>query len=180
LDWLFHRKVKNIPAGDPLDEKTITGPLINKSSADQVYEWIQEAVAGGAKLLVGGKRSSESNCVITPAVLTNTTPDMKVNRLEIFGPVVTVEPYEKFENAVAMTNDSMYGLQAGVFTDDLSNAFYAYNHLDVGGVIINDIPTYRCDPMPYGGIKMSGCGREGIKYAMEEMTEGKFLALKYA
>lgn len=176
----FIQRVKNIPAGDPLDEKTITGPLINKSSADQVYEWIQEAVAGGAKLLVGGKRSSESNCVITPAVLTNTTPDMKVNRLEIFGPVVTVEPYEKFEDAVAMTNDSMYGLQAGVFTDDLSNAFYAYNHLDVGGVIINDIPTYRSDPMPYGGVKMSGCGREGIKYAMEEMTEGKFLALKYA
>jgi acyl-CoA reductase-like NAD-dependent aldehyde dehydrogenase len=79
-----------------------------------------------------------------------------------------------------MTNDSMYGLQAGVFTDDLSNAFYAYNHLDVGGVIINDIPTYRTDPMPYGGVKMSGCGREGIKYAMEEMSEGKFLALKYA
>ncbi|MBT8763951.1 aldehyde dehydrogenase family protein [Desulfohalobiaceae bacterium Ax17] len=176
----FIDRVKRIPVGDPLDEKTITGPLINKSSADQVYEWIQEAVADGAKLLVGGERHSQSPCVITPAVLTNTTPDMKVNSLEVFGPVVTIEPYEKFEDAIAMTNNSIYGLQAGVFTDDLSHAFYAYNHLDVGGVIINDIPTYRSDPMPYGGVKMSGCGREGIKYAMEEMTEGKFLALKYA
>ncbi|WP_457571914.1 aldehyde dehydrogenase family protein [Desulfovulcanus sp.] len=176
----FIEKVKNIPTGDPMDENTITGPLINKSSADQVYEWIQEAVAGGAKLLVGGERHSQSPCVITPAILTNTTPDMKINSLEVFGPVVTVEPYQEFEDAIAMVNDSMYGLQTGVFTDDLSHAFYAYNYLDVGGVIINDIPTYRSDPMPYGGVKMSGCGREGIKYAMEEMSEGKFLVFKYA
>ena len=104
---------------------------------------------------------------------------MKVNALEVFGPVVTVEPYKEFKEAVAAVNNSIYGLQAGVFTDNLNHAFYAYQKLDVGGVIINDVPTYRSDPMPYGGVKQSGLGREGIRYAMEEMSEGKIMVVKW-
>jgi len=173
-------RVESVPTGDPLDEKVICGPLIDKNAADRVEAWINEALRGGAQVVVGGKRLRDFSSIITPCILTHTTPDMKVNSMEVFGPVVTVEPYEDFEEAVAMANDSVYGLQTGIFTDDISRAFYAYNHLDVGGVIINDIPTYRADPMPYGGIKMSGCGKEGIRYAMEEMTEGRLLALKYA
>ncbi|MCD6319301.1 MAG: aldehyde dehydrogenase family protein [Candidatus Desulfofervidaceae bacterium] len=173
----FLEKVKTIHTGDPMDEKTLVGPLISKEAADRVETWIKEALAEGAKLLIGGKR--EGN-VIYPTVLTNTRPEMKVNAKEIFGPVVTVEKYQTFEAAIAAVNDSVYGLQAGIFTDDLSQAFYAYNHIDTGGVIINDVPTYRSDPMPYGGVKQSGQGREGIKYAMEEMSEGKILAIKYA
>lgn len=173
----FLEKVEAIHTGDPMDEKTIVGPLINKEAADRVETWIKEALDGGAKLLAGGKR--EGN-VIYPTVLTNTRPDMKVNAKEIFGPVVTVEPYQTYEAAIAAVNDSPYGLQAGVFTDDLSQVFYAYNHIETGGVIINDVPTYRSDPMPYGGTKLSGQGKEGIKYAMEEMSEGKILVIKYA
>jgi len=173
----FLEKVKAVHTGDPMDERTLVGPLINKEAANRVETWIKEALNEGAKLLIGGKR--EGN-IIYPTVLTNTQPDMKVNAKEIFGPVVTVEPYQKFEAAIAAVNNSVYGLQAGIFTDNLNQAFYAYNHIDTGGVIINDVPTYRSDPMPYGGIKLSGQGREGIKYAMEEMSEGKILAIKYA
>ncbi len=173
-------RVKKVPTGDPMREETVCGPLISGEAADRVCSWIEEALQGGANLLVGGERVDGYPSLITPCVLTNTTSEMKVNSREVFGPVITVEPYDEFEEAISMTNDSIYGLQAGVFTDDLSKAMYAYNNLEVGGVIINDIPTYRCDPMPYGGVKMSGCGREGIRYAMEEMTEGRLLALKYA
>ncbi len=173
-------RVESLPTGDPMDEKVICGPLIDKGAADRVEAWLNEAKKGGARVVIGGERLRDFPSLITPCILTSTTPDMKVNSMEVFGPVVTVEPYEHFEEAVALANDSVYGLQAGIFTDDISRAFYAYNHLEVGGVIINDIPTYRADPMPYGGVKMSGCGREGIKYAMEEMTEGRLLALKYA
>jgi len=172
----FVERAKQTPAGDPMDEKTVVGPLINEAAADRVEAWIKEAVEGGARLLCGGERKGN---VILPTVLTNTKPEMKVNALEVFGPVVTVEPYKEFKEAVAAVNDSIYGLQAGVFTDDLNHAFYAYQKLDVGGVIINDVPTYRSDPMPYGGVKQSGLGREGIRYAMEEMSEGKIMVVKW-
>jgi len=172
----FLKKVEDVKTGDPFDEDVLVGPLINKSAADRVESWIKEAIEGGAKLLIGGERKDN---LIYPTVLTNTRPEMKVNAKEIFGPVVTVESFEKFNDAVAMVNNSVYGLQTGIFTDKLEEVFYAYNHLDVGGVIINDIPTYRSDPMPYGGVKLSGLGREGIRYAMEEMSEGKLLAIKY-
>ncbi len=173
---VFVERARQTPAGDPMDEKTVVGPLINEAAADRVETWIKEALDGGAKLLCGGKRKGN---VILPTVLTNTKPEMKVNALEIFGPVVTVEPYKEFKEAVAAVNNSIYGLQAGVFTDNLSNAFYAYHTLDVGGVIINDVPTYRSDPMPYGGVKQSGLGKEGIRYAMEEMSEGKIMVVKW-
>jgi len=172
----FVERAKQTPAGDPMDEKTVVGPLINEAAADRVEAWIKEAVEGGARLLCGGERKGN---VILPTVLTNTKPDMKVNALEVFGPVVTVEPYKEFKEAVAAVNNSIYGLQAGVFTDNLNHAFYAYQKLDVGGVIINDVPTYRSDPMPYGGVKQSGLGREGIRYAMEEMSEGKIMVVKW-
>ncbi len=174
------KRVKDLPTGDPLDEKVICGPLINRQAADRVETWINEAKRGGAKVVVGGERVESLASMITPCILTHTSPDMKVNCMEVFGPVVTVEPYDEFEDAISRANDSVYGLQTGVFTDEISRAFYAYEHLEVGGVIINDIPTYRCDPMPYGGVKMSGCGREGVRYAMEEMTEGRLLVLKFA
>ncbi|HDD35345.1 MAG TPA: aldehyde dehydrogenase family protein [Candidatus Desulfofervidus auxilii] len=173
----FLESIKKIKSGDPLDEDVLVGPLINKGAADRVETWVNEAIEGGAKLLIGGKR--EGN-VIYPTVLTNTSPEMKVNAKEIFGPVVTVEPFREFKEAINMVNDSIYGLQTGIFTDNLNEVFYAYNHLDVGGVIINDIPTYRSDPMPYGGVKLSGLGKEGIRYAMKEMSEGKLLVINYA
>ena len=172
----FVEKVKMIHTGNPLEENTLVGPLINQTAAQRVENWIKEALEEGAKLIIGGKR--EGN-VIYPTVLTHTRPEMKVNAREIFGPVVTVEPYKTFNEAIAMVNNSVYGLQAGIFTDSLEEVFSAYNQLEVGGVIVNDVPTYRSDPMPYGGIKGSGIGKEGIKYAMREMSEGKILVIKY-
>lgn len=137
-------------------------------------EWLKKAVADGAKILTGGKRNGN---FFEPTVLTNTKPSMKVCGEEVFAPLVTVAKYERFEDAVSMVNNSIYGLQAGIFTRDIKNIFYAYNELEVGGVIVNDIPTYRADHMPYGGVKMSGFGREGVRYAIEEMTELKLLAI---
>jgi glyceraldehyde-3-phosphate dehydrogenase (NADP+) len=175
--YSFLDKLKGIHTGDPLDEKTLVGPLINEKAAKRVMSWIEEALDGGAKLVIGGKR--EDN-IIYPTVLTNTRAEMKVNAKEVFGPVVTIEGYRKFSQAIDAINNSTYGLQTGVFTDDLNEAFCAYNQLEVGGVIINDVPTYRSDPMPYGGTKASGLGKEGVKYAINEMSEGKILVIKYA
>ncbi|MFQ5900153.1 MAG: aldehyde dehydrogenase family protein [Thermodesulfobacteriota bacterium] len=165
---------KALRIGDPMDEKTDIGPMIDKGAVDRIEEWVEEAVKGGAKVTIGGKRKGT---VFDPTILTDTRPDMKVNCKEVFAPVVTVEPYKDFEEAVQGVNDSDYGLQAGVFTNDLNRIFYAFNEIQAGGVIVNDVPTYRTDQMPYGGIKESGFGREGVKYAIEEMTEMKLLAL---
>lgn len=118
--------------------------------------------------------------MLEPTVIVNAKKDMKVSCLEVFAPVVTLDMFEKFEDAVAAVNDSKYGLQAGIFTNDMNKVFYAYNKLDVGGVIINDYPTYRIDNMPYGGVKESGVGREGVRYAIEEMTEVKLLVFNLA
>jgi acyl-CoA reductase-like NAD-dependent aldehyde dehydrogenase len=165
-------KVKALKCGNPLDEGTDVGPLIRASDAERVVEWIREAVAGGAKLRCGGERRGS---IVEPAVLTNTQPQQKVNCEEVFGPLVTVEPYEDFDGALAMANDSRYGLQAGVFTHDDGRIARAFERLEVGGVIVNEVPTFRADHMPYGGIKDSGLGREGVRYAIEEMTERKIL-----
>lgn len=161
--------------GDPLDEATDLGPMIDEGACARSEEWVKEAVAGGAELLLGGRRRGR---FFEPTVLTGTTPSMKVCSEEVFAPIVSIEPYEAFEDAVNMVNGSLYGLQAGVFTKDISMIMYAYERLDVGGVIANDIPTYRVDNMPYGGVKMSGFGREGVRYAIEEMTEPKLLVIK--
>lgn len=170
----FLANVKNLRVGDPMDESTNIGPMIEQGVSQRTEEWLNEAIKDGAKVLIGGNRNGN---FFEPTVLTNTKPSMKVCGEEVFAPLVNVEQYEKFEDAVAMVNNSLYGLQAGIFTRDIKNIFYAYNELEVGGVIVNDIPTYRIDHMPYGGVKMSGFGREGIRYAINEMTELKLLAI---
>jgi acyl-CoA reductase-like NAD-dependent aldehyde dehydrogenase len=171
---LFIEKVNALKLGDPLDETTDVGPLIDKGSLKRTEEWVVEAIEGGAKVLAGGKSEGP---FFQPTVLTDTTPSMKVCGNEVFAPVVTLEPYDNFEEAVEKGNHSLYGLQAGIFTNDIKRIFHAYEELDVGGLVVNDIPTFRVDNMPYGGVKMSGFGREGVSYAIDEMTEMKLLAL---
>jgi acyl-CoA reductase-like NAD-dependent aldehyde dehydrogenase len=165
---------EKLVVGDPLQEDTDVGPMINESAARQTESWIDEALAGGAEALCGGRRKGS---VYEPTLLVNTKPEMKVSRLEAFAPVAAIYRYEEFDEALREVNNSVYGLQAGVFTHNLNKTFRAFEDLDVGGVIINDIPTFRIDHMPYGGVKESGFGREGLRYAIEEMTELKLLAL---
>lgn len=171
---LFLSTTKEIYFGDPSKLETVTGPLIDNTAADRVECWINEAVASGAKILTGGKRSG---LVIEPTVIIDSKPDMNVVREEIFGPVVTLHTFKLFEDAVSEINNSKYGLQAGVFSNDFKNILFAFENLEVGGIVVNDFPTYRIDHMPYGGVKDSGIGREGLKYAIEEMTEPKLLVL---
>jgi acyl-CoA reductase-like NAD-dependent aldehyde dehydrogenase len=170
----FVEATKKLKMGDPLDGETDVGPMITLEAAKQTEEWVQEALDDGARLVCGGKREG---VMYEPTILENVKPELRISWLEAFAPVVVVFPYEDFEEALEGVNNSIYGLQAGVFTNDLKKAFRAYEVLDVGGVILNDIPTFRIDHMPYGGIKESGFGREGLKYAIEEMTELKLLAL---
>ena len=166
--------VSQLKVGDPLDESSDVGPLIRESDAIRAYDWVQEAVRGGARLLCGGHRKGS---MLEPTVLTGTKPTMKVNCQEIFAPVVTVEPYADFEGALRQVNHSPFGLQAGLFTRDAKLIFQAYEELEVGGLIAGDVPTFRIDQMPYGGVKDSGLGREGLRYAIEEMTEPKLLVM---
>ncbi len=167
-------QVARLKGGDPSDEATIIGPLIDQQAAHRVEEWIGEAVAQGARVLLGGKRMGS---VMEATVLSNVTPTMKVSCQEVFGPVVTVTPYRQFDEAVQALNRSDYGLQAGVFTQDVNKVFHAFRHLEVGAVLANEIPTFRAEHMPYGGVKDSGLGREGLRVSIEEMTEPRFLVL---
>jgi acyl-CoA reductase-like NAD-dependent aldehyde dehydrogenase len=171
---LLIEAVKQLKTGDPMDESTDVGPLIRESDAIRTTAWIDEAVRAGARLLCGGRRTHN---VVEPTILTGTKPDMKVNCQEIFGPVVTVEPYQNFDQALRQVNSSVYGMQAGIFTRDAKLLFQAYEELEVGGVIAGDVPSFRIDHMPYGGVKDSGLGREGLRYAIEEMTEPKLLVM---
>lgn len=166
--------VKKLQAGDPLQESTDLGPLIRESDAVRASDWVQEAVRSGARLLCGGQRKGS---VLEPTVLTGTRPDMKVNCQEIFAPVVTIEPYDDFHDACRQINNSPYGLQTGIFTRDAKLLFNAYEELEVGAVMGGDVPTFRIDHMPYGGVKESGLGREGLRYAIEEMTEPRLLVM---
>jgi acyl-CoA reductase-like NAD-dependent aldehyde dehydrogenase len=166
--------VKKLRTGDPLDESSDLGPLIRESDAIRASDWIQEAIRTGARLLCGGERRGS---MLEPTVLTGTRPEMKVNCQEIFAPVVTVEPYDDFNQALRQINNSPYGLQAGIFTRDAKLIFTAYEELEVGGLIAGDVPAFRIDHMPYGGVKDSGLGREGLRYAIEEMTEPKLLVM---
>jgi acyl-CoA reductase-like NAD-dependent aldehyde dehydrogenase len=163
-----------LQTGDPLDEATDVGPVIRESDAVRASDWVQEAVRGGARLLCGGHRNGS---VLDATVLTATRPDMKVNCQEIFAPVVTVESYETFDDAIRGINDSSFGLQAGIFTRDAKLIFQAFEELEVGGLLAGDVPSFRIDHMPYGGVKDSGLGREGLRYAIEEMTEPRLLVM---
>ncbi len=171
---LFVEGVKKLKLGDPLDPSTDVGPLIRESDAIRTVNWIDEAVRAGARLLCGGGRK---NLIVEPTVLTGTKPEMKVNCQEVFGPVVTVEPYQEFDQALRQVNNSAYGMQAGIFTRDAKLLFQAFEELEVGGVIAGDVPSFRVDQMPYGGVKDSGFGREGLRYAIEEMTEPKLMVM---
>lgn len=166
--------VGKLKIGDPMDESTDVPPLIREEDAIRATEWIADAVADGAKLLCGGKRHGS---VVEPAVLTGTKPEMRVNCAEIFAPVVTVEPYDEFLDAVNQINNSPYGLQAGVFTSDARRVQAAFEELEVGAVVIGDVPSFRVDHMPYGGVKDSGLGREGLRYSIEDMTERKLMVM---
>jgi acyl-CoA reductase-like NAD-dependent aldehyde dehydrogenase len=166
---------EEILAGDPAVEETVVGPLVDAQAAARVREWVQEAGAGGARLVAGNPGTGN---LIPAMVLEGVTREMKVWNQEVFGPVVTLTPFDDFAAALMMANDSDYGLQAGVFTPNLAHAWQAFETLEVGGVIINDAPIFRIDHMPYGGSKDSGLGREGVRYAMEELSEIRLLALK--
>lgn len=167
-------QVRELKVGDPLDPQTDVGPMITQQAAERVETWIKEAQTGGARLLSGGRRDRS---MVSPTVLTGTKPDMKVSCAEVFGPVVIVETYDNFEEAINMVNAGPFGLQAGVFTNDANLLFRAFEKLNVGGVIANDVSSYRADDMPYGGMKDSGTGREGAQYAIEAMTDRKVLVL---
>jgi len=172
--WKLVEIAGKLVSGNPADEATEIGPLVRLSEAERVESWIKEAVAAGAKLVSGGERKGS---FIAPAILTATQPGMKIRDEEVFGPVVLVEPYEDFEQALADVNHSKYGLQAGLLTRDAGRILTAYRELEVGALIVGDTPSWRLDPMPYGGVKDSGLGREGVRSAIEEMTEPRMLVL---
>ncbi|MFB7995766.1 aldehyde dehydrogenase family protein [Streptomyces sp. NPDC056002] len=160
--------------GDPADDATDVGPLVSEDAAKRVEAWVDEAVAAGASLLAGGKREGAT---YAPTVLADVPADVTISCEEVFGPVLTVKKVDGEAEAFAAVNDSKYGLQAGVFTHDLQTAFRAHRALEVGGVVIGDVPSYRADQMPYGGAKQSGVGREGVRYAMDDYTYERVLVL---
>lgn len=168
----FLEKVRLLRAGNPLDPETDFAEMIDIANAARIENWISEAVKGGAKILAGGKRDRS---FMQPTVLTGTKEDMQVCSGEVFGPVVVIEPVNTFAEAVNRVNSGRFGLQAGVFTDSITEMNTAFNKLHVGGVIINDVPTFRVDHMPYGGVKDSGSGREGVKYTILDMMEPRLL-----
>jgi acyl-CoA reductase-like NAD-dependent aldehyde dehydrogenase len=167
-------RVTKLKVGDPLDEVTDVGPMINEDAARRAVSWVDEAADAGARILAGGKRRG---ALMDPTVLSHTKPNMRVNCDEVFAPVVVIEPYDQFDEALRRVNDSPYGLQAGLFTRDAKLIFQAYEELEVGGLIVGDMSSFRIDHMPYGGVKDSGIGREGLRYAIEEMTEPRLLVL---
>ncbi|MDF1509869.1 aldehyde dehydrogenase family protein [Robertmurraya sp. DFI.2.37] len=172
----FLEKVKELRVGDPLDERTDISVMISKSERNRVLAWIESAINNGAKLALGGR--SGANGLLQPTVLLDVSREEKISCEEAFAPVVHINQVASLDEAIGLVNHSKYGLQAGVFTKDVGRAFQAARELHVGGVMINDFPTFRVDHMPYGGVKLSGMGREGIKYALEEMTELKLISFK--
>jgi acyl-CoA reductase-like NAD-dependent aldehyde dehydrogenase len=172
--WKLVEIAGKLVSGNPSDEATEVGPLVRLSEAERIEAWIKDAVKGGAKLVAGGERKGS---LIEPAILTATQPGMKIRDEEAFGPVLIVEPYEDFEQALADVNHSRFGLQAGLLTRDAGRILTAYRELEVGALIVGDTPNWRVDTMPYGGVKDSGLGREGIRSAIHEMTEPRMLVL---
>ncbi|KRA20232.1 aldehyde dehydrogenase family protein [Lysobacter sp. Root604] len=167
--------VSKLRMGDPRDERTFIGPVIDEAAAKRIESWVTAARKGGAKLIAGGERRGN----MLPATLLERVPrDSELFRQEVFGPVAFMAPFEDFDQALAQVNDSDFGLQAGVFTDRLDHAMRAWDRLEVGGVIVGDVPSFRVDNMPYGGVKNSGLGREGVRYAIEDMTEQRLLVIR--
>lgn len=173
----FVKASEAMVVGDPLDERVDVGPMIDMREAQRIEEWVQEALAGGAHALTGARRDGS---VYWPTVLTDVTPQMKVVTHEAFAPVASVIACDDFEEALRQANDTQYGLQASVFTRDIDRVFQAVRRLNFGGVIINDTPAFRVDHMPYGGNRQSGIGREGVRYAVEEMTSIQMVAIRTA
>ncbi|MBK6771929.1 MAG: aldehyde dehydrogenase family protein [Ignavibacteria bacterium] len=174
FEKIMIEKTGIIKTGDPFKEETEVASMITEGDAVKIEGWITEAVEGGSRLLAGGKRNK---AFLQPTILSNTDKRMNVNCKEVFAPLITLTEFTDFKKAVEEVNDSDFGLQAGVFTKNIDNAFYAFRNIETGGVIINNVSTYRMDSMPYGGVKDSGNGREGVKYAIEEMTERKILVI---
>jgi acyl-CoA reductase-like NAD-dependent aldehyde dehydrogenase len=172
--WKVVEIAEKMAEGRPEDEATEVSPLVRASDAERVEAWVKEAVGAGAKLVMGGERKG---ALVRPTILTATQPGMKVRDEEVFGPLVVIEPYEDFEEALAAVNHSKYGLQAGLLTRDAGRILTAFRELEVGALIVGDTPSWRLDPMPYGGVKDSGLGREGVRSAIEEMTEPRMLVM---
>ncbi|WP_206659643.1 aldehyde dehydrogenase family protein [Halobacillus litoralis] len=170
----YIKQTEALNIGDPMEEATDFGPMISEEEAERAKLWIDDAVDKGAKVEIGGE---QKGTILTPTIITNVKNDMKIIAEEVFAPIVSVLPFETEEEVVRMANDSIYGLQAGVFTKDISRAFRVADQLEMGGVWINEISTYRQDNHPYGGVKQSGIGKEGVKYAVEDMTEMKFIGV---
>ncbi|WP_186107856.1 aldehyde dehydrogenase family protein [Burkholderia gladioli] len=168
-------KTRALKMGDPKDPQTFVGPMISESESRRLAGWMAAAVQAGAKIVAGGK---VDGAMFEATLLENVGRDQDLYRKEAFGPVALLESFERFEDALARVNDSDFGLQAGVFTDSLSHAHRAWDELEVGGVVINDVPSFRVDNMPYGGVKDSGLGREGIRYAIEDMTEQRLMVVR--
>lgn len=171
----FVEETKTLIIGDPLDENTDVSSMINTDEVDRIVGWIEEAKAQGAEVATGGEFTERQ---VLPTVLINVKEDMKVVCEEVFAPIVSLIPYDTLDEAIDLVNASQFGLNAGIYTNVLTDAMHAANEIEAGTVIINDIPTFRVDNMPYGGVKMSGYGREGVKYAVDEMTELKFITMK--
>jgi acyl-CoA reductase-like NAD-dependent aldehyde dehydrogenase len=169
---MIKTEAEQLTWGNPELDSTEFSAMIDSANTKRVGQWVQEALEAGATLVSGG---FERDGIYAPTILTNVNTSMRVCSEEVFGPVITIEPFNHFEKAVAMLNDSRFGLQAGVYTDSITEMDFAFQHIECGGVIINDVPTFRADHMPYGGVKDSGLGREGVKYAMLDMLEPKVM-----
>ncbi|HEX4931454.1 MAG TPA: aldehyde dehydrogenase family protein, partial [Gaiellaceae bacterium] len=171
----FLPKVEALVVGDPADEATDVGPMIDTDARDRVLDWIEEARVAGAKILTGGDLEGE---LIRPTVIANAGPELKVSCEEVFGPVCTVTAYETLDEAIELANGTRYGLQAGIFTGSIKTALAAAQRLEFGGVTVNEAPTFRADQMPYGGVKDSGNAREGPAYAVRELTEDRLVVIE--
>jgi acyl-CoA reductase-like NAD-dependent aldehyde dehydrogenase len=166
--------MKELKVGDPRESATDIGPMIDKDKAEEAYRKVQEAVKQGARVLIGGEFK---DTLFAPTVIVDTKPEMRVVREEVFAPIISVTPYDDFSEALRTANAGEFGLQVGIFTQNLNRIMRAFREMEVGGVIVNDIPTFRVDQMPYGGVKGSGIGREGPRYAIEEMTELRLMVI---
>jgi acyl-CoA reductase-like NAD-dependent aldehyde dehydrogenase len=170
----FIEGARAVRVGDPLDPETELGPMVDAQAAERTQRWVDEAVSMGGRVLLGGKADGS---FFPPTILVDTPAEAQVCSNEAFAPLVVAFPFSDFGDAIRHVNDSFYGLQTGVFTNDLSHSWQAFNELEVGGVIVNDVPTYRIDHMPYGGVKDSGQGREGLRWAIEDMTELRIMVV---